>query len=344
MGVLIAQLGTPDAPTPEALRPYLKQFLWDPRIIEGNRLVWWFILNFIVLTTRPKRSARLYKRIWKPEGSPLMIFTKNQAAELQKRLKEIAHVAFGMRYGKPSLESAIDQLMDAGCTRILVFPMYPQYSATTTGSTYDAIFAHLQKKRFVPTIRIAEPYYKNSHYINALAATIHESWDNLGWKPDRLVLSYHGIPEKYVKRGDPYCCQCTETTEALLKVLKIPANQVIHTFQSRFGRDPWLRPYTDKVLESLPGEGIKNIAVAAPGFTADCLETLDELGNEGQEQFKHKGGEKYHLIPCLNDHPAWISAMTSIIRDELAGWSSGENKMNLDCKISCPLIAAGGDA
>lgn len=340
IGVLIAQLGTPDAPTPRAVRPYLRQFLSDPRVIEVNRVLWWILLNFIILVTRPKRSARLYARIWGTDGSPLLTITKKQTAGIEARLRathENIEVDFGMRYGKPSLESAVDRLIEKGCSKILLFPMYPQYSAATTASTYDAVLPHILKRRWVPTVRVAEPYFAHPKYINALAVTINEHISKMSFKPERLVLSYHGIPEKYVSKGDPYCCQCLETTGALLPKLSVPTSEVIHTFQSRFGRDPWLTPYTDETLEELGHSGIKKIAVCAPGFTADCLETLDELGNEGHEQFTEAGGEEISVVPCLNDHPVWLDGMADIIREELGSWLEGEARRAQDCQILCPL-------
>jgi len=344
IGVLIAQLGTPDAPTPTALKPYLRQFLGDPRVIEGNRFIWWLVLNGIVLVTRPKRSARLYQRIWGEKGSPLLTITQSQTAAVRQALSAeqcAIDVEFGMRYGKPSIESAIDRLIERGCARILLFPMYPQYSATTSASTYDAAFAHILKRRWVPTLRVAEPYYTHPSYLQAMTEIIQEHYRALSWKPDKLVLSYHGIPEKYVARGDPYCCQCTETTEALLRVLPFKRDHIVHTYQSRFGRDPWLRPYTDVTFKKLVESGVRNIAVFAPGFTADCLETLDELGNEGSHQFKEAGGENYTLIPCLNDHPRWIAAMKEIIEEELGSWlrssATGRDGSCLQCPLKTPL-------
>jgi protoporphyrin/coproporphyrin ferrochelatase len=339
IGILIAQLGTPDAPTPGALRRYLKQFLSDPRVIEVNRAVWWLLLNGLILRTRPKRSARLYGRIWREDGSPLRIYTQRQTDGVRERLLNKlptrTEVVFGMRYGSPSLESAVDGLVEKGCSRILLFPMYPQYSATTTAATYDVVMSHLLKRRFVPTLRVAEPYFAHPAYVGALAATMNESVQSLSWKPDRIVLSYHGIPAKYVAKGDPYCCQCTETTAALLPKLEFPADRVIHTFQSRFGKDPWLQPYTDVTFEELGKTGVTSIAVAAPGFTADCLETLDELGNEGHEQFHGAGGRQYHLIPCLNDSPIWLDAMASIIEEELGSWITPWSSNG--CEIECPM-------
>jgi len=258
---------------------------------------------------------------------------------LERLRKSSPHVEveFGMRYGSPSLESAVDTLIAKGCSKILLFPMYPQYAAATTASTYDAVFPRLLKQRWVPTLRVAEPYYAHPRYVTAQAEIINQHLATLGWKPDRLVLSYHGVPQRYVAKGDPYCCQCVETTAALLPHLAISKESVVHTFQSRFGREPWLTPYTDETLEELGHQGVKSLAIVAPGFTADCLETLDELGNEGREQFEEAGGENYSAVPCLNDHPVWLDAMASIISEELGSWLKGEARCVSDCVITCPV-------
>lgn len=345
IGVLIAQLGTPDAPTKSALRPYLKQFLSDRRVIEKNRFVWWWILNGIVLNTRPKRSAALYARIWGKDGkSPLLSITEKQTSLARNKLTKLhpsIEVEFGMRYGKPSLESAIDKLIANGCSKILLFPLYPQYSATTSASTYDVVFKHLLQRRSVPTLRVAEPYYAHPEYIDALATTINEAYKTLLPRPEKLVFSYHGIPESYIDKGDPYCCMCTETTNALLKKLEIPAAEIIHTYQSRFGRDPWLVPYTDETIDKLAKDGIKHIAVACPGFPTDCLETLDEIGNEAAEAFKKHGGQTLKLIPGLNDHPVWIEGMCKLIAKELGSWlETAQRTSYADEKCVCPVKLA----
>lgn len=323
VGVLIAQLGTPQAPTKEALYPYLKQFLGDPRVIEKNRFKWWFILRFLILTTRPKSSAALYKRIWGKDGSPLLTITQEQtdlvATEFSKLCDQI-EVVFGMRYGKPSLESAIDELIERGCDRILLFNMYPQYSGSTTASNYDVIFKHLLNRRVVPTLKVVDPYYDQEPYVAALAATMNESLRSYDSEPERLVLSYHGIPLEYVEKGDPYREMCYRTTELLLPLLDYDSDRVIHTFQSRFGKDPWLEPYTDEVIQDLGKQGIKHIAAACPGFTTDCLETLDEIGNEATEEFEENGGERLDLIPCLNTHPVWIAGMMALMTKEMGSW------------------------
>jgi len=344
IGILVAQLGTPDAPTPKALRKYLAQFLADPRVIEAPRLLWWFILNFIILPFRPKRSARLYSRIWTKDGSPLMLTTiaqtKGLKAQIQNQYPKIC-IEYGMRYGSPSLESALDKLIADGCSKILLFPMYPQYSATTSAATYDVVFTHLLKRRWVPTLRVAEPYYLHPQFLKAQAERINQFLKNSDKPPEKLVFSYHGIPEAYVEKGDPYCCMCTETTAALIPLLDFPKDDIIHTFQSRFGKDPWLVPYTDETIEELGKKGVKHIALACPGFTADCLETLDELGNEGKEQFAEHGGERLDLIPCLNEFPEWISAMKQITLDEISSWLPNPALEGQKClAINCPVKAA----
>jgi ferrochelatase len=341
IGILIAQLGTPDAPTKKALRPYLKQFLSDPRVIEVNRFLWWFILNGIVLNTRPKRSARLYERVWTKEGSPLLTITNSLTKKLQSKFSNYngnVEVDFGMRYGKPSLESAIDNLISKGCTRLLLFPMYPHYSGPTTASTYDAVFSHLLKRRYVPTLKVAEPYYRNTKYIDVQAKIINDNLEKMAEKPEYLIISFHGIPLSYVRKGDPYCCMCTETKEALVRKLNFPKDRIIQTYQSRFGKDPWLTPYADETVIELAKKSVKNIAIAAPGFTTDCLETIDELGTEAEHIFKENGGKKLTLIPCLNDHDLWIEAMKDIITAELGSWLDFNSQYFPPQKISCPLI------
>ncbi len=339
VGVLLAQLGTPKAPTKEALRPYLKQFLSDKRVIESNPALWWVILHGIVLRTRPKRSAKLYSRIWTEKGSPLLVTTNAQAEKCRDKLNGAGlkyEVVVGMRYGQPSLETAIDELIDNGCSRILLFPMYPQYCAATTASTYDVVFNHLLKRRVVPTLKVVDAYYNRKSYINSLVARMNEFYSQASPRPERLVLSYHGIPLKYIEKGDPYCCQCTETTQLFLKATGMREGEVIHTYQSRFGRDPWLTPYTDETIDALAKEGVKHIALMCPGFTADCLETLDELGNEAREAFIKLGGESLKLIPCVNDHPVWIDAMTKIIIEETTSWRSED--ILSGCFAPCPLV------
>ena len=347
IGILIAQLGTPAAPTKKALRIYLKQFLSDPRVIEVNRVLWWGLLNGIILNTRPKRSAALYRRIWTDVGSPLLKISQSQVVGLAKKIEQAGlseiSVVLGMRYGSPSIESGLDQLLTNGCSKILIFPMYPQYAAATSASTYDAVFTHLLKRRFVPTVRVCEPYYNKRPYVDALIGTINEGLKTIG-SVDYLVLSYHGIPRKYVEKGDPYCCMCSETTRAIIKNINLPVDRIIHTYQSRFGKDPWLEPYTDQTIEHLAKGGAKRVAVACPGFPADCLETLDEIANEGRHLFIKHGGDELKLIPGLNDHPLWIEAMFSLVKAELGSWLQLPSDQTAnDCQITCPAkISFGG--
>lgn len=339
IGVLIAQLGTPEAPTAKALKPYLKEFLGDPRVIEKPRLLWWIILNFIILIVRPKRSAFLYSRIWTKDGSPLLVYTKNATDKLREKLKSIhpsIEVEYGMRYSSPRIEDTIDSLISKGCTKILLFNMYPQYSSTTSAANYDSTFKHLLKRRVVPTLRVVEPYYAHPAYIKALSETINLSLGALEEKPEKLVFSYHGVPESYIEKGDVYCCHCAETSAHLIPRLDLEAQDIIHTYQSRFGRDPWLVPYTDETIKELAEKGHKHIAVACPGFTADCLETLDEIGNEAREEFVEHGGKTISLIPCLNDQESWIDAMKEIVLAEISSWldtakRSGENVNSIKC-------------
>lgn len=340
IGILLAQLGTPDEPTPAALRRYLKEFLSDRRVIEINRVLWWFILRLFVLTRRPAASAKLYQRIWTDKGSPLKLITERQVAGLEERLRSYAvpvEVRYGMRYGQPSLDQAIDELIEAGCGRILLFPLYPQYAAATTGSTYDAVFSKLLKSRWVPTLKVVEPYYVHHAYIDALAARITDTWENQAEAPERLIISYHGVPVEYVTKGDPYCCMCTETTAALRRVLPIPSELIVQTYQSRFGRAPWLQPYTDETLERLAESGVKRVVVTCPGFVTDCLETLDEIGNEGEALFKDKGGESLTLVPCLNDHRTWLDGVFEIVASEISPWVRTSERLALRRgALECP--------
>jgi len=320
-GVLLIQLGTPDAPTVPALRRYLRQFLSDPRVIEAPRLLWWFILNFRILPTRPKESAARYQRIWTPNGSPLLHITRLQTEALQRVLTDLP-VRFGMQIGNPPLAETVHDLIEAGVDRLIVLPMYPQYSAATTASAMDCLFATLKQERRVPAIRVAPPYYEHPAYIDAVVAIIQEELANLPWEPEHFLLSFHGLPVKYVERGDPYPQHVQRTTELLIDRLGWPRERWTRTFQSRFGKDEWLQPYTDKTLEELARRGLKRVFVATPGFTTDCLETLDEIGKEARELFQRAGGEHFHQCRCLNDHPKWIEAMRTLILQEGQGWIS----------------------
>jgi len=319
IGVLLIQLGTPDAPTGEALRPYLKQFLGDPRVIDNPPWFWPILFRYI-LFKRPAQSAAKYARIWDANtGSPLLHWTKRQTALLQARLPNVP-VRFGMQVGNPPLAKTVEEMIGAGVDRLIVLPMYPQYSATTTASATDALFKCLLEQRRVPALRIVPPYYQHPAYLEAMTRVISEELAKLVWKPDHHVLSFHGIPKRYAKAGDPYATHVKRTTAELVRRLGWTRGQWTQSFQSLFGREAWLKPYTDDVLQKLARQGMKKVFIALPGFTVDCLETLDEIGNESREVFKHAGGESLHACPCLNDHPAWIDAMETIVRDEGRGW------------------------
>jgi ferrochelatase len=319
-GVLLIQLGTPDAPTPEALRPYLRQFLSDPRVIEVPAWKWWFVLNLFILRTRPAESAAKYRRIWDPvTGSPLLHWTRTQTELLQKRFADVP-VRFGMQIGNPPLDRVVRDMIDTGVDRLIVVPMYPQYSATTLASATDSLFKTLLQVRRVPALRIVPPYYDHPAYIEAMAAVIEENVGKLAWQPEHFILSFHGIPIKYAQAGDPYATHVQRTTSALVKRLGWPRRTWTQTFQSLFGRDRWLRPYTEEKLRKLAAAGVKRVFVAMPGFTADCLETLDEIGNEARETFCHAGGEELYACPCLNDHARWIDALATLVNEEGRGW------------------------
>ena len=331
IGVLVAQLGTPQAPTARALRPYLRQFLSDPRVIDLHPLRWYPILYLLVLTRRPARSAALYANIWTDEGSPLMVHSQAQTRGLQERLGAAYRVVLGMRYGEPSIARTVQSLEREGVERILVFPMYPQFSCATTGSIYDAVTRaalgrrcpwFFDRKRQMPALRFVPPYADHPAYINALKQSVAEAVARLRWTPDRYLITFHGIPQRYVDEGDPYRRQCEETARLLAAALGLADDEWTNGFQSRFGKEPWLEPYTEDVLARLGGQGVRRLVAICPGFTADCLETLDEIGREGADLFSHGGGQQFHLVPCLNDHPAWLDAMAAIARRELAGWDA----------------------
>ncbi|MBX3014711.1 MAG: ferrochelatase [Caldilineaceae bacterium] len=324
-GVLLTNVGSPTAPTANAVRPYLRQFLGDPRIIELPRWLWWLILHGIILQTRPRRSARLYQRIWTTEGSPLLLNLEAQREALRQALfaatDKMIPVAIGMRYGKPTLQEALRQLDQAGVRRLLILPLYPQYSATTTGTSLDGVFAELQRWRWPPELRTVLHYPDHPAYIAALANRVTESWQQHG-KAERLLLSFHGIPRSYAEKGDPYFHECQQTAHLLVERLGLAAEEYAVAFQSRFGPAEWLRPYTDELLTAWGQQGVRSVQVLAPGFSSDCLETLDELGNEGQETFLAAGGHTYSYIPALNARPDHIAALTSIMLQHLQGWES----------------------
>lgn len=324
VGVLLVNLGTPEAPTARALRPYLRQFLSDRRVIELNRILWWFILNCIVLVTRPRKSAELYRKIWTADGSPLLVHTKRQAELLAVQLRtEIGtplDVDFAMRYGNPSVPSVLERMRSRGVERLLVLPLYPQYSATTTGSSFDAVVDTLKSWRWIPEFRMVMHYHDHPRYIAALAGQIRALWERDG-RPDKLVVSFHGTPLRYLEQGDPYFCHCQKTARLIAESLGIDGTQYIVTFQSLFGREEWLRPYTDETLKALPAQGAKRVDVICPGFTADCLETLEEIDELNRHNFMDAGGKRYRYIPCLNEDSTFIQALTEIALVHLSGWT-----------------------
>lgn len=321
--VLLVNLGTPDAPTPAALRRYLAEFLSDPRVVEIPRLAWWPILHGIVLRTRPAKSAAKYRSVWQPNGSPLAVWTKAQADALAQRLAGAGRtdvlVRHAMRYGKPALPAVLGALRAAGATRVVVLPLYPQHSAATTASTFDAVAAWARQRRRVPELRFVADYHDDAGYIGALAATIERHWRQHG-RADKLLLSFHGVPMRGVQQGDPYAAQCRRTARLLTQRLGLGDADVIVTFQSRFGRARWLEPATEPTLQALAAQGVRSVDVACPGFAADCLETLEEIAQEARAAFIAAGGQRFGYVPCLNIEPEWIDALSALALRQLQGW------------------------
>lgn len=322
IGVLLLNLGTPDATDYWSMRRYLSEFLSDRRVIETNPLIWQPILQGIILSRRPQKSGANYERVWDKQAndSPLRVISRRQAEKLQARLGETVLVDFGMRYGNPSTAARLDALQRAGCQRILLVPLYPQYSATTTATANDKAFEALGRMRWQPAIRTMPAYFSEPAYIEALARSVAEGVAALDFEPDLVLTSYHGMPKEYLEKGDPYYYQCLETTRLLRQRLGWPEERLMVTFQSRFGRSEWLQPYTDETLMALPQEGKKKIAMLAPAFSVDCIETLEEIAITGREQFEHAGGEKFAYIPCLNDSEPGMAMLEALVRKELAGW------------------------
>jgi ferrochelatase len=318
--VLLINLGTPDAPEARAVRRYLAEFLSDPRVIEIPKIAWKPILHGIVLRTRPKKSAEAYNQIWTNEGSPLRVIAHRQAETLRKRLPNLS-IHYAMRYGHPGIAAAIERMVDEGCTRILAAPLYPQYCAATTATANDAVFGVLARMRWQPAVRTLPPYFDNPLYIEALRANLTRQIAALDVEPERLLLSFHGMPVRTRDLGDPYHCHCHKTARLVGEAL---GRDVDVAFQSKFGRAQWLGPATDAVLASYPKNGIKRVAVATPGFSADCIETLEELGIRGRDTFLHAGGEAFALLDCLNDSPESIAMLERLVERELAGWLRAE--------------------
>ncbi|GGC24397.1 ferrochelatase [Novosphingobium marinum] len=322
IGVLLVNLGTPDEPTTKSVRRYLAEFLSDPRVVEIPPIIWQPILRAIILNTRPKQSAHAYQQVWTKEGSPLAAITRRQARALQTRLGEDARVDYAMRYGNPSIGRQLQALKDEGCDRILVAPLYPQYSGATTATVVDSVGDALRTMRWQPATRTMPPYHDDPAYIEALARDAARQMATLDFDPEVLLLSFHGMPERTLLLGDPYHCQCRKTARLLGEALAqdYPRLRIDTTFQSRFGRAKWLEPYTDDTLAAEAKTGTKRLVVAAPGFTADCLETLEELEIRGREQFLEAGGERYATLSCLNDGAAGMDLIESLVRRELSGW------------------------
>ncbi len=331
LGVLLVNLGTPDAPTPAALRRYLAEFLWDPRVVEIPRPLWWLILHGWILRTRPARSAKLYAKIWQKDGSPLLAIAKRQAQALRdlikQRIKGPVHIELAMRYGNPSITAGLEKLRAARVRRLLVLPLYPQYSATTTASTFDAVVQVLKTWRWIPELRCINQYHDDPAYIQALANSIREAGVQQG-APEKLVFSFHGIPKRNLLLGDPYHCQCQKTARLVAEQLGLTPEQWQLTFQSRFGRAEWLKPYTLQTLAELARKGVKHVQVACPGFSADCLETLEEIDGENRHAFMKAGGETFHYIPALNERADHLHLLMSLIMRHTHGWQESDALWN----------------
>ena len=322
IGVLITNLGTPDAPNKKELKVYLNQFLSDPRVIELPKILWQIILKLVILQIRPSKSAEAYKQIWTDKGSPLLDIANRQLNKIQSSFSsKNENIVFevGMRYGNPSIPDALLKLQKKQVRRLLVLPMYPQYCAATTGSTFDEVTNVLQKWRWIPEMRFINQYFEEKNYIEALSNSIKSFWKKTS-KPQKIIFSYHGIPKRYLTNGDPYHCFCLKTTRLVKEYMGLSDDEIMTTFQSRFGREEWLKPYTSETLKELPKQGIKNIHIISPGFSSDCLETLEELEEENKEYFMESGGENYHYIPCLNDHDDHIDVFVNLIKKHIQGW------------------------
>jgi ferrochelatase len=323
IGILLINLGTPAAPTAQAVKPYLKQFLSDPRVVEIPGALWWLILNGVILNTRPKASAKKYAQIWTSEGSPLRVHTEKQAKLVQGYFAHADNtnvmVDFAMRYGQPSVESAIARLKERGCTRILALPLYPQYAASTTASAFDAVADCLKRMRNLPELRLVRNFHDDPGYIRSLAASVQAHWQTSG-RAERLVMSFHGVPRFTLDKGDPYFCECQKTARLLAEQLGLKPEQYLVTFQSRFGKAEWLKPYTQATLEKLAHDGMKTVDIMCPGFVADCLETLEEIAIECRTAFVAQGGKSLNYIPCLNERHDFITALVALCRRHMQDW------------------------
>ena len=328
-GILLVNLGTPDAPTKSAVRRYLKEFLWDQRVVEIPRAIWWLILNGIILNVRPAKSAAKYATIWTKEGSPLRFYTERQAQMLHgflgEKIKSPLKVVAAMRYGNPSIEAGIDQLKADNCTNILVLPLYPQYAASTTASTFDQVARVLMKKRNVPGVRFVRSYHDHPAFISAVAKNVETHWQKIGrpdFRTDKLLMTFHGVPKFHLDKGDPYHCESHKSARLIAEKLGLQNDHYLVTFQSRFGKAEWLQPYTDKTLAELAAKGVARVDVICPGFASDCLETLEEIGMEAKETFLHAGGKTFHYLPVANDSQAYVTALAAVAMEHLHGWVS----------------------
>jgi len=335
LGILITNLGTPEAPTPKAIRKYLKEFLWDPRVVEIPRPIWWLILNGIILNTRPKAKTEDYKKVWTDEGSPLLVIGKQQRDALQSKLNQLCagpvKVELAMRYGQPSIASGLESLKAQGARRVLLFPLYPQYSASTTASTFDAVANEFMQQRWMPELRVINNYGADGGFIDACATQIRDHW-NKHTQSQKLIFSFHGLPKRNLELGDPYHCECHETARLIAEKLNLNEGQWQLTFQSRFGKAEWLKPYTIKTMEELPAEGVKSIDVFCPGFSADCIETLEEISLENRDVFISAGGERFSYIPALNAEAAHIDALANIVMQHAQGWPESSSNYRTEDK------------
>ncbi|RLA45543.1 MAG: ferrochelatase [Gammaproteobacteria bacterium] len=326
VGILLTNLGTPQAPQKKQLRAYLKEFLSDPRVVEIPRLLWWFMLHGVILNIRPARSAASYRTVWTDRGSPLLFHTQDQAEALQTTLSrqfgDKVIVDFAMRYGQPAISDVVQGMLARGVRKLLVLPLYPQYCGATTGSTFDALAADFSRRRWLPQLRFINHYHDHKAYINALADSVRAYRAEHG-SADKLLFSYHGVPQRYMDEGDPYHHECLATTRLVAETLGLDETDYLSTFQSRFGREAWLKPATDETLKGLPDQGVTSVQVICPGFAADCLETLEEIGVENRDYFLAAGGKHYDYIPCLNSLPAHVEALAALSTEHLAGWLDG---------------------
>ena len=345
LGVLLVNLGSPDAPTTKAVRRYLAEFLWDPRVVEIPRLPWWLILHAVVLRIRPSRSAHAYQRVWTDQGSPLLVFSRAQAHALQQTLTKRygggVHVALAMRYGNPSIREGLARLREVHARRILIFPLYPQYSAATTATVFDAVADELKSWRWLPEVRFISHYHDDAGYLDALAASIRESWTRHG-QAERLLFSFHGMPKRTLYAGDPYHCHCQKTARLVAERLDLPAERWQVAFQSRFGRAEWLQPYTDKTLRQWAHAGVKQVDVVCPGFAADCLETLEEIAMQNKETFLAAGGTRLRYIPALNERGDHIEALSRLVEKHIQGWPAADERSEDQRRTALKLAQAMG--